>query len=269
MSKLMEDLDVEDYMPLFKEERDIEHARKENKARIRTLRKVGKKKAIALANKLDKCQPEDKCGSPACAECNWLARRLHTRQMRRIFKMSAKQFHVCIVPIEFYFKPRALRQINVKRLKDTLRKQIARVGIKRVLIVGGIEVEYKFKRKRMCLHWHLIFGNCTKGDIEKLRRYYPNHREMKKSPIKPGEENRVYQYGIKNSTFGKNPHNRKPKRPYPKIHAEHLYLLDRHTFHDLMFMRGVRFNGGKLGIIKKSDLDQKTRNEKRPLRKAF
>lgn len=255
------------HKPLFEGEMPLDHARKEKKERIKSLRKVSKKKANALVDKLEKCRPKSRCKSPACAICNWFTRRRHVRQMRRIFKNSVKEFHVTIVPIGSYFKPRALRQINTKRLISTLRKRMERAGLEGAQVVGGIEAEYKFKRKKMCLHWHLIFGNCTKKDVEKLRRYYPKDRQMKNNPIKPGDENHTYQYGIKNSTFGKNAF-RKPKRPAPHIHAEHMYFLDRHTFRELMFMRGVRFNGNKLGVIDKSVMKRKPKDKKRSCKKA-
>lgn len=257
------------HKPLFEGERSLDHAKKENKARVKSLRKVGKKKATKLADKLDNCRSKARCGSPACAVCSWFSRRHHVRQMRRVFKKSKEEFHVTIVPIRSYFKPRALRKINTKLLINTLRKRIQRAEIKGAIIVGGIEAEYKFKKKRMCLHWHLIFGNCTIEEIEKLRRHYSNKREMKNSLIKFGDENRVYQYGVKNSTFGKDPFTRKPKRPIPQIHAEHLYFLDRHSFRELMIMRGVRFNGDKLGIIDKSAFSQKPKGKKRSSKKAF
>ena len=245
------------HKPLFKGEKPLEHAKKENKARIKSLRSLGKKKATALANKLENCCSKDRCNSPACAVCNWFKRRNHTKQMKRIFRSSKYEFHVTIVPVDQYYKPKELRKIKTKNLKDSLRKRMERAGINDALVVGSIEVEYKFKRKLMCLHWHLIFGNCSKEDIEKLRHKYPNQRQMKKKQIKPGEENKTYQYTLKNSTFGKDPSTRKPKRPEDKVQAEHLYFLDRHRFQDLMFRRGVTLNGKKLGIIDKSLLKQK------------
>ena len=239
------------HQPLFKGEMSLKHAKKENKARIKSLRKLRKKKATALANKLENCCSKDRCNSPACAVCNWFKRRNHTKQMRRKFKSSKCEFHVTIVPVDQYYKPKELRKIKIERLKDNLRKRMERAGINDALVIGSIEVEYKFKKKRMCVHWHLIFGNCTKADIEKLRRHYPKERQLKKTLIKPGEENKTYQYGLKNSTFGKDPGTRKPKRPADQVQAEHLYFLDRHRFQELMFMKGVKFNGKKLGIIKK------------------
>jgi hypothetical protein len=150
--------------------------------------------------------------------------------MRRLFKDYVEQFHVTIVPTGGFFKPRALRQINTKLLKDNLRKQMERAGLADALVVGGIEATYKFKEKRVCLHWHLIFGNCSGEDVEKLRHYYTQDRQMRVDPIKPGDENKVYSYALKNTTLGKDPESRKAKRPKPSVHVKLLYFLGRHRF---------------------------------------
>ena len=253
------------HKPLFKGEKSLKAAKRENKARIKSLRTVGSNRANALADKLENCHSKNRCGSPACAECNWFTCRRHVRQMRRLFKDYVEQFHVTIVPIGGYFKPRALRQVSTKLLKDkkgNLRKKMERAGLTDALVIGGIEATYKFKKKKVCLHWHLIFGNCSGKDVEKLRHYYLQDRQMRVDPIKPGDENKVYSYGLKNVTYGIDPVTRKPKRPKPSVHAKLMYFLDRHRFQDLMILKGFRFYGKKIRVIDKTAIRHKPRGKK-------
>lgn len=138
-----------------------------------------------------------------------------------------------------------------------------RAGLSEAIIVGGIEATYKFDKKKICLHWHLIFGNCSKNDINKLRNSYLKDRQMRVDEIKPEEKSRVYSYCLKNVTFGKDPFTKKPKRPTPNVEAKLLYFLDRHTFRELMFLKGARFNGDKLGVIDKSAIRRKTKGKEK------
>lgn len=253
--------------PLFEGEKTLEYAKDENKRRIRSLQKVGTDKAKHLIGKLEHCSSNDRCLSPACAICSWFSGRRHVRQMRRILRNRGLKYLVTIVPTGWYFNPSALRQMNVRQLKNTLRKQIQRVGIDNALVIGGIEAEYKFKKDKVSLHWHLIVGACSKEKLESLRQYYLKDRQMRIDAIKKNEASKTYSYCFKNVTYSKVRRNPKfkqceSKRPSPDIHAELMYFLDRHTFRELMFLKGFRFHGDKLKDTRKP-VAPKTDGDKR------
>jgi len=69
---------------------------------------------------------------------------------------------------------------------------------------------------------------------------------MRIDPIKRNSLKKVVSYCLKNSTYGTDEHGQRKVRPPSHVENEHLLYLDRHTFRQLMFKKGVRFAGDKL-----------------------
>lgn len=247
--------------PRYKGEETFKQAKRENKTRIKSLLSGGKR-ANKLAHKLYRCRRKNRCNSPACAVCSRLQRRRHVRQVLRLFDDSKKKFFVTIIPTTWFVNARALRQFNPKLAKNGLRKQLERIGIRKPVIAGGLEATYKFKRRQICVHWHLVVDGASTEKIRLLRRYYAEKRGLQIKKIKTGQEGAVLSYSWKRKTYGTDTPGRKKKRPPSKVENALLRFLDRHSFQDLMFLRGLRFYGDRITRINKSASLKKKRPKK-------
>lgn len=243
------------HKPLFEGEKALEYAKAENKNRIKSL-EAGRKLARSLAPKLRKCKPRIRCQSPACAVCVWFARRKNVRAIKRFLEAEIDDGKykdmalLTLVPTNSFIDPEELDEVDVRRRHNTLTQRIRRSGLHHAIIIGGTEVTYKGDRKQVSVHEHLIVANCTIQEIESLRHWYADKsqgvREMRIDPIKRDTLKKVASYCLKNLTYGTDEHGRRKVRPPSHVENEHLLFLDRYTFRQLMFKKGVLFKGDKL-----------------------
>jgi len=230
---------------LFEGRWTIKQEKQESETRIEMLLSSGDEEAIALAYKLMACVKRRPCKSPACAVCNHKESEIWIRNLIKFLRKKRSIYFVTLVPNGLFVSPRGLRQVSAKLIKGSLSKQIERSNLSDALVAGGIEAVYKEERNKMSVHLHLVFSNCTKSEIKELCKHYYNNkgkgtRQFDCEEIKDGDQPRTFSYCHKNRTYFKKKGSKKPFRPPPEIEIAHLLFLDRHTFKDLLFYKGIR-----------------------------
>lgn len=163
---------------------------------------------------------------------------------------NAKKWLVSLVPSASFVSEEALRQLNLRTRHNSLRQRLKRSEFEDAIIFGSTEVTFKGDRKKVSVHEHLIVANCQKEALESMRRFYNDNsqgvREMRVDPIKRKTLNKVTSYCLKNRTYGTDDLGYGKVRPPAHVEHELLLFLDRHTFRQLMFLKGVKFKGDKL-----------------------
>jgi hypothetical protein len=230
---------------LFDERWTKKQERKENRKRIKMLLASDNEEAFALAYKLKACAKRSPCKSPACAVCNHEESEIWIKNLLRFLKKKRTIHFLTLAPNALFINPRGLRQVSAKLIKSSLAKRIERSNLRKALVAGGIEAVYKEESNKISVHLHLIFANCTKSEIEAFCLHYYKFkkggaRQYRCDEIKDGDRPRTFSYCHKHRTYFKKKGFRKPFRPPPEIEIAHLLFLDRHTFKDLLFFKGIR-----------------------------
>lgn len=236
--------------PLFEGEEMLSHAKAENERRIAVLKSVKSSRAKRLARKLRRCRSGDRCGSPACSVCNWFNRRKHIHRFWKLTKSHGLKYMVTIFTPVHALKANGLRQFSVHKFRDRLRSQFKRTGSNQAIVFGGFELVYKPDLRKFVPHWHLVVGGATKEELDALRRnYLPKSRAIKIERIEPGDELKVLSYTHKNTTSYKKKGSRQPHKLSARVEARVLCFMDQHSFHDLLYLKGVRFNGDTINFV--------------------
>lgn len=158
-----------------------------------------------------------------------------------------------LIPPDAFMGSKALVQFNVARRHNSLSQQLNRSDLKDIVAIGITEGAYKGKLGKICMHQHIIAFCQDHSEFAKLRRFYKKRtgkvRPLKVEPIKPGTLSKVASYCLKFTTYGTGDFGYGKRRPPENDEVELLLFLDRHTFSQLMFLKGLRYEGGKLKLL--------------------
>lgn len=237
----------------------FEYAKEESRKRQKTLRIHGSKPATALATILKNCKKHSRCGSTSCPVCSKRFGKKIDQAIGAFIKANPKTFGknrdcmATIIPRDALMGARALKQYNVARRHNTIGRQFSRSDLADVVGIGITEVAFKRKWEKVCVHEHIIVFSRDKEDFAKLRKLYKGHiegiREFRIDPIDPGTLSKVISYCFKFTTYGTNKFGRQKQRPPVEAEAEMLIFLHRHKFTDLMYLKGVRYAGGRFTLL--------------------
>lgn len=239
----------------------FEDAKSENKIRRKRLRESKNKKARALGRKLKRCKKGRRCASPACAKCAFIFRRRALVQVESLMSKKRKYFgkrEDCLgtfVPPDALMGKKALPQFSVARRHNSLSQQLNRSGLKDVFAIGITEGAYKGKLRKISIHQHVIVFCRKHSDFEDLRRFYTDKshgvRPIRIDPIEPGTLLKVASYCLKFTTYGTDKNGFGKRRPPEDEEIALMLFLDRHTFSQLMFLKGLRYERGRFKLLKK------------------
>ncbi|PML78142.1 hypothetical protein BCT69_16575 [Enterovibrio norvegicus] len=138
----------------------------ENRCRSKLLRISPKHfpQALYLADKLEGCLSDstDFCGSLACKRC---VRDVRMKAVDRLVKeMGGKPYKlITLVCYSDVIHGSSLDELNIKKLKDKLRKQLERSDVYLPLI-GTFEVDYHSHIDSWVPHFHLLMPACEKTE---------------------------------------------------------------------------------------------------------
>lgn len=178
-------------MPKFE---TLAQANAENRIRITTLRRVGRKLdkpvCLALADRLESCVNGHPCGSMACFRCSRQRRLRLVNKWLSFFQANPKYVMVTLVFYEEMFPNSRLLGWDLNRLKQRLRKQLERIGFD-CPIVGGFEMDYhRHTQNPGVSHWmphfHLLIPN-NPAKLKQLRSYMLRGNNLYK---RKGKKNR-------------------------------------------------------------------------------
>lgn len=178
-------------MPGFETPNDC---RNENSIRIRILRKVGdlpgKQVCLKLADKLENCQPEQRCGSMACMVCQRTRRLNFVHKWLPLLRAGPNYSMVTLIFYEEMLADRQLLGWKLAALKERLRKQLGRIGFNKP-IFGGFEMDYHlYTHQPEASHWMPHFHLLVPSEPEKLQRLREYMLREKNQSVRKGRKNR-------------------------------------------------------------------------------
>jgi hypothetical protein len=192
---------------LWRDERTPDDDHQERRRRIKVLRKHGNKdvRAVAIANRLDACEPGRRCLSGACPECGHLLQRWFVRNSKRFIaryleKPGTDLVAVSIIPIKSTARTGKLEKISaancLRRLKYALQQSSIRVAM------GGMDFSFNEDAKKKykpfwCQHYYIIACVRDATEVRKaLKKLFPSAaaipRPVKLSPFENKPRRRSY-----------------------------------------------------------------------------
>ena len=161
---------------LWKNEPSAESQKAERLKRSRFLRKHEKTDPALkiIADCLEPCEPNNRCYSGACTECQGLVQRFYVRQsksvIRDIIAAEGQQLiALSIILPSGLVRPGQLNNFNIANYQRRIKSILDSVGIKSA--IGSIDISFNEDRENkwppyICLHTYLITAT---NDKEKLK----------------------------------------------------------------------------------------------------
>ncbi len=195
---------------LWKDEPSAKSQKAERLKRVRFLRKYEKTDPDLklIADWLEPCEPNNRCGSGACPECQGLFQRFYVRQskgaIRDIIAVEGPQLvALSIIPPSGLVRPGQLNRFNITNYQRRIKTILDSVGIKSA--IGGIDISFNEDRENkwlpyICLHPYLITATNDRQKLRRdLKRIIPKSIEVPKPVQVPLFENKAYRrsYSLK------------------------------------------------------------------------
>jgi hypothetical protein len=162
---------------LWKKEPTADYAYHERLKRIKFLRKHSKTdaKAMVVADRLETCEPEQRCLSGACPECGRLFQRWFVRRSKKfIAKHIARPKHelvaVSIIPSDLLVRPEYLSALNIRNFIRRAKVKLKKTGLD--VALGGIDFSFNEDHEQKYLpfwspHFYLITSTTDKVILKK------------------------------------------------------------------------------------------------------
>jgi hypothetical protein len=125
-----------------------------------------------LAEKLEACRPQHRCGSMACPECSRAFQRAkvagQTIAIRRMkgTRVGKRVVMVTLIPLPISYRPKQLADLDVSKMNRRLKDPLTRAGFRRAML-GSIDFSWEADRGIYQPHWHIAMFT---SDYEKLSR---------------------------------------------------------------------------------------------------
>jgi len=160
------------------------------------LRKKGKhsKSCLQLAEKLDDCRADNRCGSPACPECASAAQRLIAKVARKFLKAQVGKdmtvVCVTVVPADGMINPDKLSAADHDRAIRRWKEKLGKAGVE--WFIGATDIsmnEHKHGQHKPKWSEHLYGITVTKrpGKLKRaLKEQFPKTKAVRR-PVKVEE----------------------------------------------------------------------------------
>ena len=133
-----------------------------------------------LADRISCCEPGQRCGSLACAECCRAFQKAKVAAQRIIIKelqteRSDKLLVMAnVIPLWISYTPQQLANLDVGKLNRWLKDALTRAGFKRVML-GSIDFSWEADRGIYQPHWHIaMFTSDRKELTRRLKQIFPS-----------------------------------------------------------------------------------------------
>jgi hypothetical protein len=128
---------------------------RERRARFLKMHARDVPNAGLIADRLNECSPQERCGSGACPWCGRAFQRFNVREGKRLLEAEAPGL-IGISAVSLVLAPLppegALSQLSIKSLQDGVKKVLRANGVK--LALGGLDLSYNEHRDhRFAPHW--------------------------------------------------------------------------------------------------------------------
>jgi hypothetical protein len=192
-----------------------------------------------------KCDGADHpCLLPICAVCALAYRRGPIAQLHALADAYDGPHEVATIYLGL-FPPDSLRDADVRRTREMLRKRLDRAGFEGAIVVGGIEVAWQDDWQRWLLHAQVLAMGVDPMAWKQLEAALQNSGTaypVDHVPLRNPDER--LSYCIKFVTYHRPGRRRVPLPPDRLV--ELAAWGSRHRFDDFLFAYGARRRGGRL-----------------------
>jgi hypothetical protein len=225
----------------------VAQAEARNAARIKAL----SNHAPEIAAEIEACKHDALVPLIICAVCSRRFRFPLIRELLRIARSEPGDHQWVTIYLET-IPECALPEVNVKRVRDRLRKSLQRSGFAGSILIGGIEVSWLTRDRVWVLHVHLLAIRVPPGAWESLEQKLAE--TGRSDPLDVDDLNnpeRQISYTIKYVTYhrpgkiGPDGHARAYPLPPDRL-AELAHWWAHYTHSDFIFLYGARRRGGHI-----------------------
>jgi hypothetical protein len=221
-----------------------------------------------LGDKLDRCQPRQRCGSLACLMCLRAFQKAKVAakeiSINELAKRQAKKqlVLVTLIPKALMFSPGQFATMNIKKANRWLKDALTQAGINRV-VVGSADLSWESRRgpNYLQLHWHLAMWTSNPAKLRrKLRKIFVGVRKHER-PIDVAKSEDLGFLAYVNKVLKWPDLLRRARRELPEL----LRALDQIEPLELLVLRKlrVRAKAGGIAIVKLRSGENWVRNEKK------
>jgi hypothetical protein len=189
-----------------------------------------------------------RCGLPICAICARDYRVDPIAQLHALAHAYPGPHEVATLYLVL-FAPGFLRDADLWRAKEMLRKRLDRAGFKGAVIVGGIEVAWQEKHQRWLLHAQVLAIRVAADAWTRLEAALDDSGTddpVRSVPLRDPDEQ--LSYCVKFITYHQ-PGRRKVGLPPGRL-VELAAWQSQYRFEDFLFAYGARRRGGRLVVDK-------------------
>jgi hypothetical protein len=201
---------------------------------------------------LQECRNGDyDCERTYCPKCARTFRRHLIGQLLRLNSESHVKVQALVILLEAAPKGN-LQKLQIERYRHSLRKQLERVGLSGVPVVGGFELIYRSRMKQWVLHINLVMFGGDEDAVANFEDVFRNgdlYRAAERTVVEdPAEQ---LSYVLKFTTYHR-PHkqtgSKKPgaKPLNPAEHFELVRWMARYEFSDHLFLFNARRRGASI-----------------------
>lgn len=213
-----------------------------------------------LANKIDHCRRNKRCGSLACPECARAFQRAKAAAQRQLFQASPSKtaatnsgpankllVMVTVIPLGLRHTPTTLPHLDIAKRTRWLKDILTKAGLTQVM--GGsadISWEHRQGKDYYQLHWHIAMWTKDPEKLQKrLLRYFPPKNKYDR-PVVVTASRSLNFFLYMNKAIKLPDLLRRNRRRLPHL----LLALDRAAPLDLMVITGLRLSAqlGRLAL---------------------
>jgi hypothetical protein len=180
---------------LWKKEPTADHAYHDRLKRIKFLHKHSKTdaKSLVVADRLESCEPEQRCLSGACPECGRLFQRWFVRRSKKFIATHIDRpghdlVAISLVPSDLLIRPGYLSALNIRNFIRRAKLKLKKAGVD--VALGGMDFSFNEDQKQKylpfwCPHFYLITSTKHKKTLSKeLCKLFPPKQKKIPRPLK-------------------------------------------------------------------------------------
>jgi len=167
---------------LWKKEPSADFQYEERLRRIRLLRKYEKDypKCKMIADRLEACEPRERCCSGACPECGRLLQRWFVRKSKRLIRDEIDKpgytlVALSIIPYWSIARPGKLHTLDPANAQRRLKYALDKAGVG--VLIGGIDFSFNEDKEARykpfwSVHFYLITSVANERQVRQLRKIF-------------------------------------------------------------------------------------------------
>jgi hypothetical protein len=233
----------------------LEQAKGRREQLVGWLRAVGRFPALAIAHRLEACEPDARCRRDTCAVCKRIWRKQVLREVDELLGDERHILRASIVCRGGRVEPGELARFDLRRFVRSRQRALQRALPNGIVAFGGIDISWNTEENdggHWQVHIYVLVFAPDSGDLrDRIRAAFPAEPTAKRpyrlDVIPPSDLARVASYAIKADLYWRSgflaPDGRHDTNPLPlkrEQAVEAALFRDRHPIGGRLLLKGLK-----------------------------